>query len=119
MNFPLYSPSAPSCAGVTRIGRVLAARPFPNVAEKLLHAFAIIAIQRARMKDFIVGEIAFDASTRGGAFPLKFGRKSRAGPARISVGLEIGNVTDRFVRREYSRAGKREFAAIRRRVFPQ
>ena len=48
------------------------------------------------MKAFALDKVAFHRQSGRGAFPFKFRRQTRAGPIRVSVGLEITDVRHRL-----------------------
>src|SRR5205807_8863409 len=52
--------------------------------------------QRLGMKVFAFDEISLDRKIRRGAFPLKFGRQTRAAPICECVRFEITHVRNRF-----------------------
>ena len=96
---------------ITRVWRVGAARPFPNVAEHLNQLSIVLrSFCRAgdRMKQFGFDEIALDWTTQRCALPFELCWESSASPVRIRVRFEIADVRDRFRVINGAKTGERE-----------
>jgi hypothetical protein len=88
---------------ISGIRFVTRTRPLPYVAEWLE-----VARTAHRMKMCVFHEIPCDIFRLRRDFPFGFGGQTRPFPARERVGLEIRNVTNRFVAFHFANAAERE-----------
>src|SRR5262245_31772657 len=87
--FPVVLAKRAGSSTVAGVGRVGAARPFPNVAEHLNQVSMLLWFgrdirlcqgsggRRHRMEEFAFDEIAFNWTTQRSAFPFELGRETR------------------------------------------
>ena len=93
MNLPLYSPTAPGGAEA-RVGQIGGLGPFPDIAEHLAKSASRGCAGAGRTAPARRGKSRCRRRAGGGAFPFRFGRQPRAGPARKGVRFVIADVLD-------------------------
>src|SRR5207247_3511693 len=100
------------CAGnraITRVGEIRAARPLPHISEHLEKpTLAVRAHSRRGMKVLRIDEVSPDRHPGGRVFPFKLSRKTRPGPIRVCICLEVAHMGDgfRFIYRSKSGEGE-------------
>ena len=97
---------------VSRIRRVGALRPFPNVAEHLHGLGQSGWLRRQRPQGARAQRIAAHGQTLRGCFPFKLRWQTLAGPAREGVGFEVADVAHRGGAIDGNEAAKRHLPPL-------
>src|SRR5882672_2660743 len=103
---------------VTRIWRVRASRPFPEVAEHLCQFARPLRDQGPWVKVLLLDKIAGKRKIGRRYLPFRFGRQASARPARVSVGFKITHVTDRLGRIYFAQTGESEAEPVAISLLP-
>src|SRR5690242_13402603 len=102
---------------IARIRSVGGLGPLPQIAKHLFQR-TWKAIRGARMEPATLGELTCDGRVGGCDLPFRLSGQPRASPARVSIRLEVTQMTNRFVPADGTHAGQSHHPPISLTLLP-